>query len=116
MFVQGWKYQRGCCAILTDVVAWLLQVAEAEKWDQWVEDAFNTIDGDNSGSLDASELREFLFYGTTMSPQAMEEVLASIFDNGDGPLLSLSAFRELLTGEAASEDLSVFACRTGDSM
>lgn len=91
-------------------------MSEAEKWDQWVEDAFNSIDGDNSGSLDANELRAFLFYGTTMSPEDMEEALSSISEDEDGPRLSLPAFKRLLTGEAAAEDLSVFACRTGDGM
>ena len=89
-------------------------MTEAEKWDQWVEDAFDSIDGDNSGSLDASELRAFLFYSTTMSPQAMEEAISSITsDEGGSPVLSLSAFKELLGGQA--EDLNVFACRTVDN-
>ena len=57
---------------------------QASEWDQWVETAFNNIDTDQSGSLDAQELRDFLCDpdGACMTPAAgttLHAITARIF-------------------------------------
>ena len=55
------------------------------------------------------------FNGSIVAPQAIEEAITSIgTDEGSGPVLSLSAFKQLLGDKG--DDLGVFACRTVDNI
>ena len=88
----------------------LLQVEDASVWDHWVESAFNEIDTDASGSLDSSELRDFLCKdGSCLSPEAVEDAVRGLAGSSEG--MNLDTFRSLLAARADHDDLHVFADR-----
>ena len=65
---------------------WIVATIDLKKLltPEKLHDAFNLFDKDNSGSIDAGEIKKIIGVGKNIDEAVCQEVLAEVDENGDG--------------------------------